>query len=128
MKIIDEFKMFALRGNAVDLAVGVVVGAAFSNITNSLVKDVITPPLGLLMGGLDFSSLTIPLGGEATLNYGLFIQALVNFIIVAFALFILVRFLNKVALQKKSDSLPQAAKSAELQVLEEIRDAVQKGK
>lgn len=120
---VDEFKAFALRGNALDLAIGVVIGAAFGAITNSLVNDVITPPLGLLIGGIDFSELAIPLGPEVSITYGLFIQALINFIIIAFALFLIVKFLNKMV--KKEEAKP-SAKSAELAVLEEIRDSLKK--
>lgn len=123
MKLIDEFKAFALRGNAMDLAIGVVIGAAFNNVTNSLVKDIITPPLGLLIGGINFTDLAIPIGGDAAITYGLFIQTLINFVIIAFALFLIVRFLNKL---KKPAPEASAAKSAELLVLEDIRDSLKK--
>lgn len=123
MKLIDEFKSFAIKGNAIDLAIGVVIGAAFGAITNSLVTDIITPPLGLLIGGIDFSTLAIPLGGTAVIHYGLFIQALINFIIIAFALFLIVRFLNKLK-RPTPESAP--AKNPELAVLEEIRDTLKK--
>ena len=123
MKLIDEFKTFALRGNAIDLAIGVVIGAAFGAITNSLVNDIITPPLGLLIGGIDFSHLELALGGTAVMHYGLFIQTLINFVIIAFALFLIVRFLNRM---KKPVPESAPAKSAELQVLEDIRDALKK--
>lgn len=119
----DEFKAFALRGNALDLAIGVVIGAAFGAITNSLVDDIITPPLGLLIGGIDFSELAIALGPEVSITYGLFLEALLNFVIIAFALFLMVKFLNKLA--KKEEAKP-ATKSAELAVLEEIRDMLKK--
>src|SRR6202161_2210484 len=102
MRIFQEFKMFAMRGNAIDLAVGVVIGAAFTSIINSLVKDVINPPLGLALGGIDFSNFFVVLkgargyptlkaaqdAGAVTLSYGLFINAIINFVIVAFALFL----------------------------------------
>ncbi len=123
MKLIDEFKAFAVKGNAIDLAIGVVIGAAFGAITSSLVTDIITPPLGLLIGGIDFSTLAIPLGGDAVIHYGLFIQALINFLIIAFALFLIVRFLNKL---KKPAPESTPTKSAELAVLEEIRDSLKK--
>lgn len=123
---LGEFKTFALRGNVVDLAVGVVIGAAFTAITNSLVNNVLTPPIGLLLGGIDFSKLGVTLGGEAVIAYGLFIQAVINFIITAFALFLFVKFINRltrIAREEQQDGVqPQAAKSPELQVLEEIRD------
>lgn len=127
---LEEFKAFALRGNALDLAVGVVIGAAFTAITTSLVTNIITPPIGLLIGGIDFSKLGFTLGGDAVIGYGLFIQALINFIITAFALFLFVKFLNKitrVARKKEDDAAAEpTAKSAELQVLEEIRDSLKK--
>lgn len=123
-----EFKKFALRGNALDLAVGVVIGAAFTAVTNSLVTNIITPPLGLLIGGIDFSHWGLVLGGEAVIGYGLFIQALINFLITAFALFLFVKFLNRitqVARKEQAEGKTEAEqKSPELQVLEEIRDAV----
>lgn len=119
-----EFKSFALRGNALDLAVGVVIGAAFNSIVTSLVNNVLTPPLGLLMGGVDFSALSIPLGGD-TIAYGLFLQALVSFLITAFALFLFIKFIDKIANQKP---VPQSAKPADLKVLEEIRDLLKEKK
>lgn len=121
---IDEFKAFALRGNALDLAIGVVIGAAFNSIVNSLVADVITPPLSLLTGGINFADLALPITGtDAVIAYGLFIQAVISFVITALALFILVRFLHRFV---HSTPPPPAAKPAELVVLEEIRDALKK--
>jgi large conductance mechanosensitive channel len=125
MSFLKEFKTFALRGNALDLAVGVVIGAAFNSIVNSLVKDVLTPPLGLLMGGVDFSTLTIPLGGDAAINYGLFIQASISFVITAFALFLLVKFINNF-IRKETDA--PVSKPADVAVLEEIRDILKEKK
>lgn len=89
-----EFRDFAVKGNAIDMAVGIVIGAAFGKIVDSLVKDVLTPPLGILTGGLDFSSLKIPLYKEATINIGMFLNALISFVIVAFALFLIVKQVN----------------------------------
>jgi large conductance mechanosensitive channel len=125
-----EFKEFALRGNVVDLAVGVVIGAAFGLVTNSLVANIITPPLGLLIGRIDFSDLAVNLGGTANIEYGLFLQAVLNFLVTAFALFLLVRAMNRLAARARREeeegkSAP-AQKSAELQVLEEIRDSLQR--
>lgn len=120
---LHEFKTFAVRGNALDLAIGVVIGAAFNSIVTSLVTNVITPPLGLLIGGVDFSDLVIPLGGEASIGYGLFIEAIISFIITAFALFLLVKFMNKFI---RSAEQEPAAKTAEVKVLEEIRDLIKK--
>ena len=106
--MLKEFKEFAMRGNVVDLAVGVIIGAAFGTIVNSLVKDIIMPPIGLLLGGVDFSDLFINLsGGEyaslaeataagaATINYGVFINVVINFLIVAFVLFMVVKAMNR---------------------------------
>jgi large conductance mechanosensitive channel protein len=128
-----EFKQFALRGNVVDLAVGVIVGAAFTSIVNSLVKDVITPPLGLITGGLDFSNLFIVLKGEhyttladaakagaVTINYGLFLNALISFVIVAFVLFLVVRSVNR--LFANPPAAAPAGPSDEVLLLREIRD------
>src|SRR5882724_9383675 len=108
MRIFQEFKTFAMRGNAIDLAVGIVVGAAFTSIVNSLVKDMINPLLGMILGGLDFSNFFIVLKGmpvatlkeatdtgAVTWNYGLFLNSVINFVIVAFALFVVVRQLNR---------------------------------
>ncbi|MBP6868689.1 MAG: large conductance mechanosensitive channel protein MscL [Candidatus Pacebacteria bacterium] len=124
----EEFKKFALRGNAIDLAVGVVIGAAFNSVTNSLVTNILTPPIGLMMGGIDFASLSIVLMDNAVLHYGLFLQALVNFIITAFALFLLVRFINKLVRLAREDAQkegqPVENKTPELMVLEEIRDSL----
>jgi large conductance mechanosensitive channel len=124
----EEFKKFALRGNAIDLAVGVVIGAAFNSVTNSLVTNILTPPIGLMMGGIDFASLSFVLMDNAVLHYGLFFQALVNFIITAFALFLLVRFINKLVRLAREDAQkegqPAENKTPELMVLEEIRDSL----
>lgn len=121
---VQEFKAFALRGNALDLAIGVVIGAAFNGIVTSLVNNVLTPPLGLLIGGVNFSDLSIPIGGAASIQYGLFVQALISFVITAFALFLLMKAINRFA--RKPEAPAPAAKSAELQVLEEIRDQLKK--
>lgn len=124
----DEFKKFALRGNAVDLAVGIVIGAAFTAVTNSLVTNIITPPIGWLVGGIDFSQLGITLGNNVVIGYGLFFEAIVNFIITAFALFLFVRFINRIThiARKKEEEgkAPQDQKSREVVLLEEIRDAL----
>ncbi len=127
----EEFKKFALRGNAVDLAIGVVIGAAFTAITNSLVTNILTPPIGLLLGGIDFSALGFTLQGDAVIQYGLFIEACVNFIITALALFLFVKFINRLVLvarkEQEEGTAPASEKSQELVVLEEIRDALRKG-
>lgn len=128
MGFIKEFKAFAMRGNVVDMAVGIVIGAAFGTIVSSFVADVLTPPLGLLMGGVDFSSLKIVLKaaeGEVpavTLNWGMFIQKIVDFIIVAFAIFMVIKAMN--AFKKKEEAAPAEppAPPAQEVLLAEIRD------
>ncbi|PIR75478.1 MAG: large conductance mechanosensitive channel protein MscL [Candidatus Magasanikbacteria bacterium CG_4_9_14_0_2_um_filter_42_11] len=133
-KFLEEFKSFAMRGNVVDLAIGVVIGASFGKIVTSLVNDIIMPPIGKLLGGVDFANLFLTLGGDSydtlaaaqeagavTWNYGLFINTILNFIIVAFAIFILIKQMNK--LKKKQDeeqAPPKISKQEEL--LTEIRD------
>ncbi len=123
-KFINEFRKFALRGNAIELAIGVVVGAAFNGIITSLVNNIITPPLGLLVGNIDFSSFEIPLKGDAVLQYGLFIQSVISFLITAVALFLVVKGLNTLTRRNKKEEKAKATK--ELLVLEEIRDLLKK--
>ncbi|MBO6850861.1 MAG: large-conductance mechanosensitive channel protein MscL [Marinobacter sp.] len=128
MGIIKEFKEFAVKGNVVDMAVGIIIGVAFGKIVSSFVADVLMPPIGLLIGGVDFSNLVVTLkaaeeGVEAvTLRYGLFLQAVFDFIIVAFAVFMAVKALNN--LRKKEAETPAAppSPSAQEQLLMEIRD------
>ena len=121
-KFIDEFKAFALRGNALDLAIGVVIGAAFNSIVTSLVSDIITPPLSLLTGGIDFKTLSLKIEGtDAVISYGLFFEHVIGFIITAFALFLLVRVIHRFIHETPP---PPAAKPADLLVLEEIRDTL----
>lgn len=126
---IKEFKTFALRGNAIDLAIGVVIGAAFNAVTTSLVANIMTPPLSLLTRGINFSDLAVSIPGtDAHIQYGLFIQAVISFVITAFALFLLVHGMNKLAAAAKREqeegTAPPPPKSPELEVLEEIRDAL----
>ncbi|MDX1552144.1 MAG: large-conductance mechanosensitive channel protein MscL [Marinobacter sp.] len=128
MSIAKEFKEFAVKGNVMDMAVGIIIGVAFGKIVSSFVADVLMPPIGLLIGGVDFSNLVITLkaaeeGAEAVaLRYGVFIQAVFDFVIVAFAVFIAVRALN--SMRKKEAETPAAppAPSAQEQLLMEIRD------
>ena len=128
MGMVQEFKEFAMRGNVVDLAVGVVIGGAFGKIVSSVVADVIMPPIGLMMGGVDFSDLKVVLKdavGEVpavTLNYGSFIQTCVDFLIVAFAIFMLIKALN--SMQRKKEEAPAAPPPPPAQevLLTEIRD------
>lgn len=122
---LEEFKAFVMRGNVVDLAVGVVIGTAFNSVVTALVTDVITPPIGLLIGKVNFSDLVLNLGGTVVIKYGLFIQALVAFIITAFALFLVIKAMNHLSKKEKEDPSPES-KSAELTTLEEIRDLLKK--
>ncbi len=139
MSLVKEFKEFAVKGNAVDMAVGIIVGAAFGKIVTSIVNDVIMPPIGKLLGGVDFTGLFLNLGSEtyatladakaagaATLNYGAFLQTVVDFIIVAFAVFMLVKGIN--SLRKKEEAAPAEppAPPEDVVLLREIRDALQK--
>jgi large conductance mechanosensitive channel len=95
MGMLKEFRDFAVKGNAIDMAVGIVIGAAFGKIVDSLVKEVLTPPIGILTGGLDFSSIKIPLYKEATIGIGVFLNALISFVIVSFALFVIIKQVNR---------------------------------
>jgi large conductance mechanosensitive channel len=132
-----EFKKFAMRGNVMDLAVGVIIGASFTGIVTSLVNDIIMPPVGLALGGVDFSNFFVVLKGDAnvdtlaaaraakdvTLNYGLFVNAIINFLIVAFVLFLLIRQINKLTAPAPTDEAAPAP-SEEVLLLREIRDGL----
>jgi large conductance mechanosensitive channel len=129
---VDEFKAFISRGNVMDLAVGVVIGAAFGKIVSSLVNDIIMPLVGVLMGGLDFSRLAINFG-KAHITYGIFIQNVIDFLIVAIAIFVFIKFLTKVQLHVKKPQVIEEKKlekgsNEQLNVLKEIRDELKKGK
>lgn len=122
-----EFETFAVKGNAIDLAVGVVIGAAFGQITNSLSTNILTPIVGLLLGGYDFSKLSITLLGDAQITYGVFLQAVLNFVLIAFALFLMVKAINRLTRKKKQEE--QAAKpveTEEVRVLREILEQLKK--
>ena len=135
MSLFGEFKKFAVRGNVVDLAVGVIIGASFTGIVTSLVNDVMMPPIGLALGGVDFANFFVVLKGDphletlaaakaakaVTLNYGLFINAIINFLIVAFVLFMFLRQLNRLV-APTPDAAP--APSEEVLLLREIRDSL----
>ena len=118
--MLKEFKKFIARGNVLDLAVGVIVGGAFSSIVTSLVNNIFTPIIGLIVGGVDFSSLSITFR-DTKIMYGAFIQSVIDFLIVAFCLFIVVKAVNKVT-HKKEEKPAKPTKSEELKTLEEIRD------
>jgi large conductance mechanosensitive channel len=134
--MLQEFKAFIMRGNVIDLAVGIIIGAAFTGIVNSLVADVIMPVMGILTGGLDFSNYFITLSegdyatlkaakdaGAATLNYGVFINHVINFLIVGFAIFMLIKQVNR--FKAKEDAKPTVPPRQEV-LLEEIRDLLKK--
>lgn len=126
--MLDEFKKFILRGNVIDLAVAVVIGAAFGAIVKSLTDDLLMPLIGMLLGGLDFSSLAVTVG-SAVLAYGKFIQAIVNFLIIGFALFLIVKAINKaMESKKKAEAAAPAAPSEDVVLLTEIRDLLKKGR
>ena len=131
---VNEFKAFIARGNVIDLAVGIIIGAAFTTIVNSLVKDIIMPPIGLLTGGVDFADLYINLtsvdypslaaaeqAGAATINIGRFINAIVNFLIVAFAIFLLVKQLARFQRKREAEAVAAPPPQSEV-LLTEIRD------
>lgn len=121
-KNIEEFKKFIARGNVIDLAVGVIIGGAFSSIVTSLVNNILTPILGLVLGGADFSNLAITFR-DTSIEYGAFIQSVIDFLIVAICIFALVKFINKLMhLKKKEEKVEAPKKSAEVLLLEEIRD------
>ena len=138
-KIIKEFKEFAVKGNVVDMAVGVIIGGAFGKIVSSIVNDIIMPPIGWLIGGVNFSDLkfelpSVQIAGEtmqaATINYGTFIQTIIDFVIIAFCVFMLVKGINKLASlkkkeeeQKQSEATPEEPKPTKEEILlTEIRD------
>jgi large conductance mechanosensitive channel len=139
MSILKEFKEFAVRGNAIDLAVGIIIGAAFTAIVGSLVADLINPIISLFMGGVDFGGLFVNLGGDyatiaaadeaggAVFAYGRFIMAIINFLIIAFVVFMLVKMVNRIKAQATSpdDVAPEVQTGpSELDVLLEIRDSL----
>ena len=139
--MLKEFREFAVKGNVVDMAVGIIIGAAFGKIVDSLVKDVIMPPIGLLLGKVDFSNLFVVLkegnpagpyvsvdaaqkAGAVTFNYGVFFNSIISFVIVAFAVFLLIRVINR--LRRQEEAKPPAAPPEEIVLLREIRDSLRK--
>lgn len=123
---LKEFKEFAIRGNVVDLTVGIVIGGAFGKIVTSFVQDVLMPPIGILLGGVDFSKLSLMVG-DASFNYGAFIQAVVDFLIITFAIFLLIKAINK--LKKNPGKVKikmEKVEKEEVKLLKEIRDLLKK--
>jgi large conductance mechanosensitive channel len=123
--MLEEFKKFAIKGNVIDMAVGIIIGAAFGKIVSSFVSDVIMPPIGIMLGGVDFTNLAITLknatetAGPVTLNYGIFINTVIDFIIISFSIFIAVKQINR--FKKKEAEKPKEI-SEEILLLREIRD------
>jgi large conductance mechanosensitive channel len=140
--MLKEFKEFAMRGNVLDMAVGIIIGAAFGKIVSSLVEDVIMPPIGLLLGKVDFSNLFLTLSGQShptveaakaagavTLNYGIFFNTIINFLIVAFAIFLLIKQVNRLTAKKEEAPAAPAAPpppTKDQELLSEIRDLLKK--
>lgn len=126
--MLKEFKKFISRGNVVDLAVGVIIGGAFGKIVSSLVNDILMPIIGILIGGIDFSSLSIKVG-SAKITYGMFIQNIIDFLIIAFCVFIFVKIVNRLSnLTKKEEAEEEKITETELSVLKEIREELRKNK
>jgi large conductance mechanosensitive channel len=127
MSMLSEFREFIQRGNVVDMAVGIIIGAAFGRIVSALVDGVLMPPIGLAMGGVDFSALAVPLGGTpeapVLLKYGAFLQTVIDFLIIAFCVFLLVKAVNR--LRRPAPAAPPAP-SEEVKVLTEIRDLLRR--
>ena len=132
MKLFDEFKAFVMRGNVVDMAVGVIIGGAFGKIVTSLVNDIFMPIIGMILGNVNFSSLEIKLGEpvegaeQAAIRYGAFIQEIVNFLIIAFCIFMFVKVINKMHKKKEEAPVPDPEPTKEEVLLTEIRDALNK--
>jgi large conductance mechanosensitive channel len=130
MSMVSEFKEFAMRGNVVDMAVGIIIGGAFGKIVSSFVNDVLMPPIGMALGGVDFTELAITLkdavGDTAavTINYGSFIQAVVDFLIIAFAIFMAIKAMNTMKEKQEEKPAEPPKASAEVQLLTEIRDSL----
>ena len=140
--MLKEFKEFAMRGNVMDMAIGIIIGAAFGKIVTSLVNDVIMPPIGLLMGNVDFSNLFVNLtmgssfgsvaeaeaAGAPIIKYGIFINTILDFVIVAFAIFMVIRGLNKLRRKEAAAPTPPPGPTPDQQLLAEIRDLLKQGR
>jgi len=137
MKILTEFKQFAMRGNVMDMAVGIIIGGAFGKIVSSFVSDVLMPPIGLILGGVNFTELKATIkeavveAGETvvpavTINYGTFIQVTIDFLIIAFAIFMMIKFMNSLSRKKEEAPAPPPAPAEDITLLKEIRDLLKK--
>ena len=132
MKLFDEFKAFVMRGNVVDMAVGVIIGGAFGKIVTSLVNDIFMPIIGMILGNVDLTSLEIKLGEpvegaeQAAIRYGMFIQEIVNFLIIALCIFMVIKVINKMQKKKEEAPAPAPEPTKEEVLLTEIRDALNK--
>ena len=132
MKLVDEFKAFVMRGNVVDMAVGVIIGAAFGKIVTSLVNDIFMPIIGMIIGNVDFTSLEIKIGEpvegaeQAAIKYGMFIQEVVNFLIIALCIFMFIKLIAKMKKKKEEEPAPAPEPTKEEVLLTEIRDALNK--
>lgn len=132
MSMIEEFKKFALKGNVIDLAVGVVIGGAFGKITTALVNQILMPPLGILIGNVNFSNLKLVLKeavgdhAEVAIGYGVFIQEVINFLIIAWAIFLVVKAVNRMHRKKEEAPAAPAAPPEDILLLREIRDSLKK--
>jgi large conductance mechanosensitive channel len=126
MSIIKEFKEFAIKGNAIDLAVGIIIGVAFGKIISSLVSDIFMPIIGLVMGGVNFTSLKLVLKDTSILTYGNFLQATFDFVIIAFCIFLFVKLLNKMKRKEEVAPAMPPEPSEEVKLLTEIRDSLKK--
>ena len=132
MKLFDEFKAFVMRGNVLDLAVGVIIGSAFGKIVASLVNDIFMPIIGMIIGNVDFTTLEIKIGEpvegaeQAAIKYGMFIQEIVNFLIIALCIFMFIKLINKVQKKKEEAPAPAPEPTKEEVLLTEIRDSLKK--
>ena len=132
MKLVDEFKAFIMRGNVVDMAVGVIIGGAFGKIVTSLVNDIFMPIIGMILGNVDFTSLEIKLGEpvegaeQAAIKYGMFIQEIVNFLIISLCIFRVIKLIAKMKKKKEEEPAPAPEPTKEEVLLTEIRDALNK--
>ena len=131
MGFIKEFKEFAMKGNVMDMAVGVIIGGAFGKIVSSLVDDVLMPAIGMLTGNVDFTGLALKIGdgeGAAVLKYGTFIQNIIDFLIIALCIFLMIKGMNKLTKKKEEEPAPEPEPSNEEKLLGEIRDLLKKDK